>query len=108
MPLEGHTLSWDRLAVDNAWEGLCGIAGLCHHRPFSGKALVQLEDSQLSAWLRERGGGLAEGLGLQETSPRVSSFLPFLLEMQMASREESFQRMKAVFKKTLISSLTSF
>lgn len=56
----------------------------------------------------ERGGDLAEGLGLQETSPRVSSFLPFLLEMQMASREESFQRMKAVFKKTLISSLTSF
>lgn len=33
---------------------------------------------------------------------------PFLLEMQIASGEGSFQGMKAVFKKTLISSRTSF
>lgn len=69
-------------------------------------ALVPLEDSKPGlGGERERERG---GLRLQEASPWVSSFLPFLLEMQMASGEESFQRMKAVFKKTLISSLTSF
>lgn len=86
---------------------------LCYHCPFSRRALVlNLTWSQLEGvlgWLGEREEeGLAEGLGPGEARLWVSSFLPFLLEMQMASGEESFQRMKAVFKKTLISSLTSF
>lgn len=104
-----HALLRDTRAMRNAQERFRGTAklGCC---PFSRKALVlnlpwpQLEG--FPARLDERWRLRLAGAG--RVGGAVSSASAVLLRNASGIWEESFQRLKAVFKKTLISSLTSF